>query len=72
MGLTTTATFRVNGEERTLAFPTHHTLLEVLREECVEVLCVGFRSGTPDGRALTGISRIDRKKQAPLARIAKK
>ena len=34
MGVTTTATFRVNGEERTLAFPTHHTLLEVLREEC--------------------------------------
>jgi carbon-monoxide dehydrogenase small subunit len=34
LGLTTTATFRVNGEERTLAFPTHHTLLEVLREEC--------------------------------------
>ena len=34
MGVTTTATLRVNGEERTLAFPTHHTLLEVLREEC--------------------------------------
>jgi len=29
----TTATFRVNGEERTVVFPTHHTLLEVLREE---------------------------------------
>jgi aerobic-type carbon monoxide dehydrogenase small subunit (CoxS/CutS family) len=24
----------VNGEERVVAFPTHHTLLEVLREEC--------------------------------------
>ena len=24
----------VNGEERHLAFPVHHTLLEVLREEC--------------------------------------
>ncbi len=34
MGDTTIATLRINGEERTLAFPTHHTLLEVLREEC--------------------------------------
>ena len=25
---------RVNGEERQVACPTHHTLLEVLREEC--------------------------------------
>ena len=24
----------LNGEERAVAFPTHHTLLEVLREEC--------------------------------------
>ena len=24
----------INGEERTVAFPIHHTLLEVLREEC--------------------------------------
>ena len=31
---TTTLTLRVNDEERTVAFPTHHTLLEVLREEC--------------------------------------
>ncbi|MBL8896925.1 MAG: (2Fe-2S)-binding protein [Planctomycetes bacterium] len=30
---TSVATLRVNGEERTVAFPTHHTLLEVLREE---------------------------------------
>ncbi|HEX9798802.1 MAG TPA: (2Fe-2S)-binding protein [Thermoanaerobaculia bacterium] len=29
----TTLTVRVNGEPRTVAFPTHHTLLEVLREE---------------------------------------
>jgi len=29
----TTATLTVNGEARTVAFPTHHTLLEVLREE---------------------------------------
>lgn len=29
----TTLTLTVNGEERTTAFPTHHTLLEVLREE---------------------------------------
>lgn len=25
---------RVNGEDRPVVFPTHHTLLEVLREEC--------------------------------------
>jgi carbon-monoxide dehydrogenase small subunit len=31
---TTTRTLRINGEERTVAFETHHTLLEVLREEC--------------------------------------
>lgn len=29
-----TLTLRVNGEPRVLTFPTHHTLLEVLREEC--------------------------------------
>ncbi len=31
---TTTATLTINGEARTVVFPTHHTLLEVLREEC--------------------------------------
>jgi len=30
----TTLDLRVNGEARRVAFPTHHTLLEVLREEC--------------------------------------
>jgi aerobic-type carbon monoxide dehydrogenase small subunit (CoxS/CutS family) len=25
---------RINGEDRLVVFPTHHTLLEVLREEC--------------------------------------
>lgn len=30
----TTATLTINGEAVTVAFPTHHTLLEVLREEC--------------------------------------
>ena len=30
----TTATLRVNGQDRRVVFPTHHTLLEVLREEC--------------------------------------
>lgn len=30
----TTATLRVNGDDLTVVFPTHHTLLEVLREEC--------------------------------------
>ncbi len=34
MARTTTLTLRVNGEDRTVVFPTHHTLLEVLREEC--------------------------------------
>lgn len=29
-----TLTLTINGEPRTVAFPTHHTLLEVLREEC--------------------------------------
>ncbi len=33
-GRPTTATLTVNGEQRTVVFPTHHTLLEVLREEC--------------------------------------
>ena len=31
---TTTLELRINGERRVVAFPTHHTLLEVLREEC--------------------------------------
>ena len=30
----TTATLSVNGEAYSVVFPTHHTLLEVLREEC--------------------------------------
>lgn len=30
----TTLKLRINGEDRAVAFPTHHTLLEVLREEC--------------------------------------
>jgi carbon-monoxide dehydrogenase small subunit len=29
-----TAKFTINGEETRVAFPGHHTLLEVLREEC--------------------------------------
>jgi carbon-monoxide dehydrogenase small subunit len=33
MSDSTTRTLLVNGERRTVAFPTHHTLLEVLREE---------------------------------------
>jgi carbon-monoxide dehydrogenase small subunit len=34
MSDTTTLELIVNGERRVVAFPTHHTLLEVLREEC--------------------------------------
>ena len=30
----TSLTLTINGERRLVAFPTHHTLLEVLREEC--------------------------------------
>jgi len=30
----TSLTLKLNGEEHVVAFPTHHTLLEVLREEC--------------------------------------
>lgn len=30
----TTAVLKINGEEQPVAFPVHHTLLEVLREEC--------------------------------------
>ena len=30
----TSLTLEINGERRVVAFPTHHTLLEVLREQC--------------------------------------
>lgn len=30
----TSLVLEINGERRAVAFPTHHTLLEVLREEC--------------------------------------
>ncbi len=33
-GITRTLDLEINGERRTVAFPVHHTLLEVLREEC--------------------------------------
>ncbi len=33
-GTATQLTLRINGEKRLVVFPTHHTLLEVLREEC--------------------------------------
>ncbi len=31
---TTTAVLKINDEDHAVAFPVHHTLLEVLREEC--------------------------------------
>jgi carbon-monoxide dehydrogenase small subunit len=31
----TAAVMRINGDEYPVVFPTHHTLLEVLREECM-------------------------------------
>jgi carbon-monoxide dehydrogenase small subunit len=30
----TTLKLRINGDDRAVVFPTHHSLLEVLREEC--------------------------------------
>ena len=30
----TTSAFEINGETMTVSYPTHHTLLEVLREQC--------------------------------------
>jgi len=34
LGEPTTLALRINGEDHPVVFPSHHTLLEVLREEC--------------------------------------
>ena len=52
----TTLTLRVNGENLTVVFPTHHTLLEVLREECG--LC-GTRHGCELGECGTCTVLVD-------------
>src|SRR3954462_883354 len=56
----TTLRLRINGEDRPVVFPTHHTLLEVLREECAltgtkhgcELGECGTCTGLVDGRPL--------------------
>ena len=50
-----TATYRVNGEERTVAHPAHHTLLEVLREACG---LTGTNLLAPDCRLLASDCRL--------------
>jgi aerobic-type carbon monoxide dehydrogenase small subunit (CoxS/CutS family) len=48
----------VNGEERVVAFPTHHTLLEVLREECG---LTGTKHGCELGECGTCTVLVDRR-----------
>jgi aerobic-type carbon monoxide dehydrogenase small subunit (CoxS/CutS family) len=52
----TTLTLRVNGEEIPVVFPTHHTLLEVLREECG---LTGTKHGCELGECGTCTVRVD-------------
>ena len=54
----TTAVLRINGEDRMVAFPTHHTLLEVLREECA---LPGTKHGCELGECGTCTVLIDKK-----------
>jgi len=54
----TTLTLTINGEPRTVAFPTHHTLLEVLREECG---LTGTKHGCELGECGTCTVLVDRK-----------
>ena len=53
---TTLATLTINGEPRVVAFPTHHTLLEVLREECG---LTGTKHGCELGECGTCTVRLD-------------
>ena len=55
----TTLKLRINGEDRPVVFPTHHTLLEVLRARGVDIVdWAGWQQidaaelvkGEPDGR----------------------
>ena len=52
----TTLTLRVNGEDLPVVFPTHHTLLEVLREECG---LTGTKHGCELGECGTCTVRVD-------------
>ena len=54
----TSLTLRLNGEERAVAFPTHHTLLEVLREECG---LIGTKHGCELGECGTCAVLVDGK-----------
>ena len=54
----TTLTLRVNGEDHPVVFPTHHTLLEVLREECG---LTGTKHGCELGECGTCTVRVDGK-----------
>ena len=53
-----TSTLRVNGEPRTVAYPVHHTLLEVLREE---LALTGTKHGCELGECGTCAVLVDGK-----------
>jgi carbon-monoxide dehydrogenase small subunit len=53
-----TTALRINGEERVVAFPVHHTLLEVLREECG---LTGTKHGCELGECGTCTVLVDRR-----------
>ena len=53
---TVQATFLVNGEPRTVSFPVHHTLLEVLREE---LALPGTKHGCELGECGTCTALVD-------------
>ena len=60
------AWLRVNGEDRAVVFPTHHTLLEVLREECG---LTGTKEGCGEGECGACTVLVDGDPVNPLAYI---